>query len=246
MRQNIQYKDYDFEGEETLRAISEAGNFNEWMYDSIKEFCTGNILEIGSGIGNISAFFIREKAKIQLSDIRKQYRSYLVKVFPENEVHNIDIVAKDFAQRHRNLLVQFDTVFSLNVVEHVEDDKAAIANMAKLLKPGGRLVILVPAYQCLFNHFDFALDHFRRYTRSSLIKAFPAELKPVKSWYFNFAGIFGWFLVGNLARKKAIPRSNMRLYNLFTTIFRVVDKLIFHKAGLSVIVVARKINNVVN
>ena len=54
----LDYKEFDFEGEKTLKAIASADNFNEWMYSCIKIFCKGKILEIGSGIGNISKYFI--------------------------------------------------------------------------------------------------------------------------------------------------------------------------------------------
>ena len=48
------FKEIDEEGMETLKAISEANKFNEWMYERIAPDCSGKILEIGSGIGNIS------------------------------------------------------------------------------------------------------------------------------------------------------------------------------------------------
>ena len=72
------YKEVDFEGEETLKAIANANKFNAWMYQTIKAYCEGDILEIGSGIGNISKYFIADKKSITLSDIRSQYRDFLM------------------------------------------------------------------------------------------------------------------------------------------------------------------------
>ena len=54
------FKPVDPEGEDTLHTIALANRFNQWMYSSIKPFCTGDILEIGSGLGNISDFFLQE------------------------------------------------------------------------------------------------------------------------------------------------------------------------------------------
>ena len=60
-------------GPETLEVISDAGKFNQWMYQTIKPYCSGNILEIGSGIGNISQFFLADNKKISLSDLSTYY-----------------------------------------------------------------------------------------------------------------------------------------------------------------------------
>jgi 2-polyprenyl-3-methyl-5-hydroxy-6-metoxy-1,4-benzoquinol methylase len=235
------FKEFDFEGEENLRAIAEADKFNEWMYQQVVPHCTGKILEIGSGIGNISYFFDRDGMDIDLSDIREQYRSYLKKSFEKRAVLDMDIVADGFTEMHGDKLGTYDAVFALNVVEHIKDDKLAIENMIKLLKPGGKIIILVPAYQWLYNGFDVALEHFKRYTKSRLLGIFPPTgAKLIRSWYFNFAGIFGWFLVGSVMKKKLIPESNMKLYNVLTPIFKIADKVVLNKMGLSVIAVYQK------
>jgi 2-polyprenyl-3-methyl-5-hydroxy-6-metoxy-1,4-benzoquinol methylase len=235
------FKEFDFEGEENLRAIAEADKFNEWMYQQVVPHCTGKILEIGSGIGNISYFFDRDEMDIDLSDIREQYRSYLKKSFEKRAVLDMDIVADGFIDLHGDKLGTYDAVFALNVVEHIKDDKLAIENMIKLLKPGGKIIILVPAYQWLYNGFDVALEHFKRYTKSRLLGIFPTRgVKLIRSWYFNFAGIFGWFLVGSVMKKKLIPESNMKLYNVLTPIFKIADKVVLNKMGLSVIAVYQK------
>ena len=56
----FQFLEKDKFGLETLDTIAEADKFNEWMYQILKPFCNGEILEIGSGIGNISSFFIED------------------------------------------------------------------------------------------------------------------------------------------------------------------------------------------
>ena len=94
------YKEEDPEGLLTLEAIRDADQFNRWMYDQVAPWMQGEILEIGSGIGNLSEYFIRDKAKITLSDIRENYCSLLESRFPEyvanNLVRKIDLVAPNF------------------------------------------------------------------------------------------------------------------------------------------------------
>lgn len=229
----------DFFGESTLNSISKADKFNYWMYSLMKPYLKGKILEIGSGIGNISQFAIKENKKITLSDISINYVEKLKSNFPNNEILNIDLVHEDFDSRYKNIFGTFDFIFALNVIEHIEDDKKAIENIYKLLKKGGCVFILVPAYKLLFNNFDVALEHYRRYTKQNLRQLFP-QFKLLKSFYFNFVGIFGWFMVGNLLGKKIIPESNMKLYNLLVPAFKIIDKIIFNKVGLSVIQIAQK------
>ena len=78
---NFNFKELDKEGLETLLAISKADRFNRWMYDTIKPFISGNILEIGSGIGNISHYFLAAQQKITVSDLRDNYLAFLKEEF---------------------------------------------------------------------------------------------------------------------------------------------------------------------
>jgi 2-polyprenyl-3-methyl-5-hydroxy-6-metoxy-1,4-benzoquinol methylase len=240
---DFSFKEIDQEGLETLDVIAGADKFNRWMYDTISPFCSGRILEIGSGIGNISQFFATEQRDIVLSDIRDNYCAALAQKFGAQgiAVHNIDLVAADFDQRYAALLGTFDTVFALNVVEHIEDDVLAVANCAKFLKKGGTLLILVPAYQALYNHFDKELYHYRRYNKKMLGTLFQKnQLAIRRQWYFNLIGILGWFVSGKLQKNKTIPKGQMGLYNKLVPVFKLADALTFKKAGLSVITAGTK------
>ena len=245
MDKNFQLKEIDMEGMETLNVIANADKFNKWMYDTIAPACSGNILEIGSGIGNISSYFLQNGSNITLSDLRENYLNILRDKFKNYQnlkgVITLDLVDNDFENKYKHLIGTFDTVYALNVVEHIEDDKLAIANCRKLLRENGSLVILVPAYQFLYNRFDKELEHFRRYTSNKLNKLFADNnFKITKTQYFNFAGIFGWFLSGKLLNKKTIPGDQMKLYNMLVPIFKIADKIMLRKAGLSVITFGRK------
>jgi SAM-dependent methyltransferase len=234
-------KEIDLEGMETLHVIEKANKFNRWMYETIKPFCKGKILEIGCGIGNISEFFIQDSQDIILSDLRENYLEIVSKKFT-NPTIKINLIDPEFDTKYDEIIGTFDTVFALNVIEHIEDDKQAIANCKKLLKKGGSLIILVPAYQFLFNNFDKELEHFRRYTRKK-IETVIAEnnLEIVNSFYFNFIGIIGWYVSGSILKKKTIPENQMGLFNLLVPVFRWADKIILNKIGLSVICVSKKV-----
>jgi 2-polyprenyl-3-methyl-5-hydroxy-6-metoxy-1,4-benzoquinol methylase len=235
----------DQTGYETLDSIAQAGRFNQWMFQTVAADTRGEVLEIGSGIGNISAYFVKNNRPISVSDMRPEYCEFLKNKFSGvrnfRDVHQIDIVDPGFDTKHKNLMGKFDSVIALNIVEHVEDDEYAIRNCLKLLKQGGQLVVLVPAFMWLYNRFDRELGHYRRYTRKSLKKLFlQNNLDTNHIRYFNFAGVLGWWFSGSLLKKKTIPSGQMKLYNALVWAFKLIDLFTHPWAGLSVLATAKK------
>jgi 2-polyprenyl-3-methyl-5-hydroxy-6-metoxy-1,4-benzoquinol methylase len=237
------YQEIDAEGKETLDVISNANNFNKWMFDTIRPYCKGKIIEIGSGIGNISKYFINTHQDITLTDIRENYLAALKTKFGKSvtEIKLMDLTNPDFDSQYHDLLNTFDTVFALNVVEHIKEDNIAIANGKKLLKDGGHIIILVPAYQSLYNQFDIELQHFRRYNIKTLSALFIGNrIEIIHKQYFNLVGIIGWFISGKIQKNKTIPGGQMKLYNLLVPLLKFADLISFNRAGLSVIIVGKK------
>jgi len=134
----------------------------------------------------------------------------------------------------------FDTIVATNVIEHIQNDEQAIRNCRKLLRPGGRLVVLVPAYRGLFNGLDRAFGHYRRYTKSGMVSVLGRQMQVVYSRYFNIAGIAGWFFTGTILRKGTIPTAEMKIFDAFVPLFKIIGRLSAHTFGLSVIAVAEE------
>jgi len=232
-------------GTETLRVISDAGKFNRWMYETIKPFCNGQILEIGSGIGNISRFLLTDGYRVTLSDIDRSYIETVEKRFSGfdnlDEVIHFDFAEKEINKKHSRIIGQFDTIVALNVLEHIDDHKQAVSNCLQLLKPDGKLVILVPAFEALFNEFDKAVEHKRRYSVRSLKEVMSISgFNIIHTQYFNVAGILGWYVSGKIFKKKVIPGGQMSVYNKLVPLWRVADRLMGRICGLSLICVAEK------
>lgn len=238
---SFKFKEVDTEGLHTLEAVSEAIQFNRWMFEQVRPFMKGKILEVGSGIGNISAFFTEQKTDITLSDIRENYCLALKKQFPQQPVLQMDLVDPDFQTKYAALSSSFDGIFALNVVEHIENDVLALENMRFLLKPGGKVLILVPAWPLLYNKIDQGLYHFRRYTTTSLSSAMTrAGYTIEKTWMFNALGIPAWITGGLLFREKELKKGQMNAYDKLVPLARVLDTITFHRLGLSVITVGKK------
>ncbi|RMG21923.1 MAG: class I SAM-dependent methyltransferase, partial [Bacteroidetes bacterium] len=244
---NFDFKETDEEGLQTLETIADAHAFNKWMYETVAPHTRpGNMLEIGSGIGNISHFFLEDGREMVLSDLRLLYCQFLQRKFGKHpccrNILQLDLVHPDFDQQYSSLLGSFDNAYALNVVEHIANDGQAILNASKLLRPGGRLIILVPAWPCLYNAFDEELHHYRRYTASSLAALIQtAPLGLLRCFYFNFMGIPAWYISGKLMKNRVIPGSQMKLYNALVPVFKRIDPLLGRKAGLSVVAVAQKL-----
>ena len=135
---------------------------------------------------------------------------------------------------------RFQSILCVNVLEHIEDDRAALSSMRSLLEKDGRLVLLVPAFQWLFGTLDAALSHFRRYTKRSL-RTVLAEtgFRVIHLEYFNMGSMLGWWFTGRVLKKKVIPVSVLKLYDSLVPVFRQ-ERLIPWRVGQSVIAVGEK------
>ncbi|MCH8254097.1 MAG: class I SAM-dependent methyltransferase, partial [Gemmatimonadetes bacterium] len=143
--------------------MAEAPAFNRWMFDRLAGWIGSRVLEIGSGIGNMSQFFI-DRDQVVLTDTESAYRLVLQAKFGARG--NVAVVALSLPHLPGELSGRrFDTIVCLNVLEHIDDDIGSLEAMYSLLEPAGKLVLLVPAFPGLYGSLDRALGHYRRYTR---------------------------------------------------------------------------------
>jgi len=231
-------------GQRTLEAISKARRFNQWMYDTIRPYCHGNILEVGSGIGNLSAFFVQDDSQITLSDLNDQYVQTLREKYCSStnvrDIMLLDLEHADFENVYKDKQDFFDTVFLLNVLEHIKDDNKAVHNCKYLLKNGGALIILVPAHSWLYSRLDKTLAHYRRYNLQKLERIFNSQQLTIrKQFYFNATGILGW-VYGKVFRLSIVPSTEMKLYDKIIPFGKLIDKIFLGKVGLSAIIVGEK------
>jgi 2-polyprenyl-3-methyl-5-hydroxy-6-metoxy-1,4-benzoquinol methylase len=95
----------------------------------------------------------------------------------------------------------FDCVVATDVLEHIEDDRAAIRKLSRLVRPDGKVIITVPAGPWLFGFHDEALGHFRRYTRASLRRLCREVLVIHRLRYFGFTLIPVCLLYSRILRR---------------------------------------------
>jgi SAM-dependent methyltransferase len=104
----------------------------------------------------------------------------------------------------------FDMVLALDVLEHLDDDSAGLREVARVTKPGGLLLVTVPALQSLWGSQDLISEHRRRYTKGSLAGLFnKAGLKGYRINYFNTL-LFPAAFTMRLLRRAAGSAEHMR------------------------------------
>jgi len=83
-----------------------------------------------------------------------------------------------------------------NVLEHIEDDVAALDSMRRLVRVGGYVAVIVPAFEIGMSDFDRRIGHFRRYQTGMVAERMRAAgLEPVSVRYINFVGLVMWVLL---------------------------------------------------
>ncbi len=95
----------------------------------------------------------------------------------------------------------FDVVAAFDVLEHCEPEASALAELSRVLAPGGRLLLSVPAYQWAWTEFDEINSHHRRYTRPRAVRAVEAAGLTVERATYMFAATFPFFVAERAARR---------------------------------------------
>jgi glycosyltransferase involved in cell wall biosynthesis len=231
---------YSDPGKVTLDAMEQAPKFNRWMYESIRPWLGHRVAELGVGRGNLSKH-IKEHEHVLLTDYRTDYLEGLQEKWrhhPHLKIGKLDMTAQEDFEQLRDFAPE--SVVFLNVLEHIEDDRAVLANLYATIPDGCRLVILVPFNQKLYSDFDRALGHFRRYDTGELdAKLRDAGFTVEHQFYFNKVGVIAWYVANTLGKQGALKPWQLRIYNFLTPLFRVLDRVL-PMAGLSTVVIARK------
>ena len=214
----------DAYGSEILGRLARAPRFNAWMADTIRPLCGQRVLEIGSGTGNLTRQLV-PRDRYVASDINPLYVSTLGALTADRPYLDVQLCDVTRRETFPEAGADFDTVICLNVLEHVEDDRAALENIRSVLRPGGHALVLVPRGPALLGTLDEVLGHRRRYTEETLrAVAAAAGFEVNELQTFNRIGTPAWWLNGKLLRRRSFGLFQIWMLNLLTPIFRRVDR----------------------
>ena len=171
-----------YTGLDVLETLNRATNYNCLLLDLILDSSKGcdRMLDFGAGIGTFAKLLRKRNVDV---------------VCVESDVLLANGLVRDGFLTFNDLDEvpdgSFDFIFTLNVLEHIEDDQNSLCRLAAKLARGGRLLIYVPAFQCLWTSLDERVEHYRRYRRRELERL--ARCAGLIVWKSRYADALGFF-----------------------------------------------------
>jgi 2-polyprenyl-3-methyl-5-hydroxy-6-metoxy-1,4-benzoquinol methylase len=230
------FDEADAELASTLDSIAEASNYADWIIDLAAPHLGEEILEVGSGHGALTGR-LAERGRVTATDMSERCVGVLRERFAGDDRINPELADLVSATEGR----VYDSVVLVNVLEHIEDDRAAVRRIAGALRPGGTLVVWVPAFEPLYSEFDRRIGHHRRYRKASMKAVMEgAGLEVVDLRYVNAVGAMAWWLVAKRLGREPTATGNVKLFDRFVPMLRRLEGDRRTPFGQSVFCVARR------
>jgi 2-polyprenyl-3-methyl-5-hydroxy-6-metoxy-1,4-benzoquinol methylase len=153
-----------------LELFARARQWKAYWVSRIAPFIRGDVLEVGAGVGT-NTRLIRPLSRGRYLCLEPDDR--LLKQLKRDIGKDADVDTATGVVTSLDSSDRFDVVIYIDVLEHIADDVGELVRVAKHVNPGGHVIVLSPAYQCLYSAFDQTLGHYRRYNRSSLLRCAP-------------------------------------------------------------------------
>lgn len=222
-----------------LEVFQYARNWKAYFGSFIKLILGQRVAEIGAGIGGTTATLCTG-AHTHWLCVEPDAR--LAKVIDYKvKTGALPPVCETAVAYAKDLQPGYDSILYIDVIEHIKDDGTELETAAALLSQGGRLFIIVPAHQSLYNAFDQQIGHFRRYSRKSLQTIVPASLVVEEMKYLDSIGyLASW--VNKIFLKQSLPSIRQVLFwdRVLVPISWLLDPLFRFRFGKSILLVARK------
>ena len=226
-----------------LEALADARGLGDWQFAQAAPYARGTVAEVGAGIGTFSERLLAAGVeRLLLVEPEAACVARLRARFGADPRVTISDELLPDSPALAALGGSCDLVLCQNVLEHIADDGAALASMGAALRPGGVVVVLVPAHPRLFGALDRAYGHERRYTRERLERlAAESGLEVVSLVSFNALGILGWWTKTRFSPQPRLDPASLRWYERLLRVWRPIEDRIRPRlrAGLSLVHVAR-------
>jgi SAM-dependent methyltransferase len=193
-------------------ALPDAMNYHRWILDLIRPHLGEQVLEVGFGYGQYTREMARSVRRLVAIDLDPECLSIQNTLPGHVELRVADLSKDDFAERVGESC--HDQAVCLNVLEHIEDDVAAVGRLRRALRRGGTLLLLVPAHPGLYGPMDRLAGHFRRYTRRMLRPRLESAGFRVRALrYINPLGGLGWWVNARFGHPNGLsdPKINRQI-----------------------------------
>lgn len=224
---------FEYSGVENLEAMKHAQNYNTFLLDLVQRNLIGSeVLDFGAGAGTFAVPLSTKNIAVACVEPDLHLRENLSASRLTTYAGIDDVPVKSA-----------DCIYSLNVLEHIEDDRATLAALYERLRDGGRVIIYVPAFDVLYSKMDRLVGHHRRYRRDDLVEKMKSvgfqidTARYIDSLGFFVALIYRW--VGN--DTGVISPASVKLYDRFLfPLSRILDRLLLGSFGKNLLVVGTR------
>lgn len=225
-----------------LEALVGLRNYPRWVVDLLGPAPWGATVEIGAGTGNLSRFARSRTTRMTLLEPSHLAGSLRGSFEDDPDVEVVPMTSGAWLAERPEMAGTFDTVFSVNVLEHIDDDLGVLRDAWRLLRPGGWCRIAVPALPGLMGSLDELVGHRRRYRRRALEGMMQAAgFTEVRAFYFDALGVFPWYVAGRVLRRRRFdPGPALAFDRVAIPLGRALESIRRPPLGKNLACIARK------
>ncbi len=222
--------EHSYSGIDVLEIMDGAKNYNSYLTDLIISHSpTKKALDFGAGSGAFAR---------NLRD-----RGFEVVCIEPDSTLKAGLIKEGFTAYSQlsECPDTFNYIYSINVLEHIQEDQQIIEHLQTKLNPGGRLFIYVPAFMVLYSAFDKKIGHIRRYTKTSLLQIVP-QLRIEDCYYVDSLGFVAALAFKWIGKKDgSVSLTAIRIFDmLIFPISLILDRVVKPFFGKNVLLVAQK------
>ena len=229
-------EEFEYTGKDELLQQQSMPRYNKHIADLfLKKITPGmRVIDFGAGIGTISDIVKKHAGVVEITCIEIDNEN--VKALQDKGYH----VVSDISTLPDDT---FDVIYSSNVLEHIEHDVDVLKQLRKKLKPGGQIAFWVPAFQMLWTAMDDRVEHFRRYTKTTMRQIFEdAGYRVDSCFYQDSAGFFVTLLYKYIGKQDGtVNVKTLQFYdNIIFPLSKLADFVFSSFFGKNVFIYARK------
>jgi SAM-dependent methyltransferase len=232
------FDEADTELAATLDNLDGASRYASWIYEMIEPWLGDDLLEVGAGHGTLTDRFLQRCRSVVATELSPRAVDRLAERYadrPEVRVLHGDIETATAD-------ADYDSIVLVNVLEHIADDEKAVQQLAHALRPGGSVILYVPAFEALYSDFDRRIGHHRRYTKHDLTRLSRiAGLELTDMRYVNSVGAAAWWVTAKRLRLTPTRGALVRTYDrAFVPVVRALESRVPPPFGQSLLCVLTK------